>query len=170
MFYSKRNYYNKYKLPKEDEKYFKERPHQYHLIDYSQKPYTYHVYPLIDRMFMDRDYYWDLFAEDDNFNRFYTEPEEMEKLKSIKRYKFTFLFETTREFDKICKHLVIDKRFVSDLVRRMTAIKLNKIGIHTRQFYSEDMERIFMVLKCQGNVLRTRAEVSDLAINEINEV
>lgn len=48
------------------------------------------------------------------------------------------------------------------LLRKIMQVKINQIGVYTRQFYSEDLTKIFVVLKCQDNVLKMRAEVSSL--------
>ena len=45
------------------------------------------------------------------------------------------------------------------LLRNIISLKLNQIGIHTRQFYSSDYKRVFLVLKCQENILKLRAAV-----------
>lgn len=165
LFYSKNNYFKQYQPPTEEEESLEEsfEKIEYHTTDWDQKPHTYHVFPLITRLYMDNEFFGELFDINGyNDQNFFSDTEDSN---NVTRYKFTFLYNIDRAFDKKTKDMIIDKRFVRDLIRRLIALKLNKIGIYTRQFYSEDMKRIFMVLKSQPNVLKTRAEVSFYSTN-----
>ena len=109
----------------------------YFSTDFSQKPFSNYVFPLFDYFFTNKE----------------------NPLTILKRYHFSFLYEINNQYLKNVWDLVIDKRFLNKLLRNIMILKINTIGIHTRQFYSEDMRRIFLVMRCQDNVLRTRAEV-----------
>lgn len=81
-----------------------------------------------------------------------------------KKYFFSFLYDPiTFQHPDILK-MKVDSRFSMDLIREVMQIRLNRIGIHTRQFYSSDMKRIFMILKAQDGVLRITAEVQWLSV------
>lgn len=58
------------------------------------------------------------------------------------------------------QNLVIDRRIFGELIRKVIALKFNKIGIYTREFYSEDVKQVFMILKAQQSTLSQRAAVN----------
>lgn len=57
------------------------------------------------------------------------------------------------------EHLVIDKRILAMLIQRTILLKMNRVGLFTRKFYSEDLKNIFIVIKAQDNLLRQVASV-----------
>ena len=77
----------------------------------------------------------------------------------IERFRFSFLYEPNKNLMGKLDKLTIDKRIFYYLLKKVITIKINKTGIFTREFYSEDMTKVFMVLKCQENTLRKRAAV-----------
>ena len=104
---------------------------------FDQKPHQEYVIPLIENLYL-------------NHNK---------ELAAGKKYFFSFLFDPIAFNKPDILDMKIDKRFASDLLREVMQTRLNRIGIHTRQFYSSDLKRIFMVLKCQDGLLRITAEV-----------
>lgn len=75
------------------------------------------------------------------------------------RFRYTFLFNVDKYLFAIANHLVIDKRIFQLLLRKIILLKLNKVGFYTREFYGEDMKKIFVVLKAQKNLIKKRAAV-----------
>jgi hypothetical protein len=110
----------------------------YFSTNFDQKPLTNYFFPIMDNIFLNE--------EDPLFKK--------------ERYHFSFLYKTGTYLNKQVENYLIDKRFFNMLMRQIMQIKINQIGVHTRQFFSEDLTKIFMVLKCQENVLKMRAEVS----------
>lgn len=53
----------------------------------------------------------------------------------------------------------IDYRIVKNLIRKLIITRLNRLDIWTRQFYSKDIQKIFVVLKCGDRTLINRAKV-----------
>lgn len=82
-----------------------------------------------------------------------------ERVSKQERFQFTFLYNMNSEIMKTISEFRLDVRFFRLLMMNVMSFKMNQIGIHTRKFYSEDFKRVFMVAKCQDNVLRIRAEV-----------
>ena len=80
--------------------------------------------------------------------------------KNKRRYFFSFLLDTEALSSPDVKSLNIDNRIACELLRRVIAARMNQIGINARQFYSQDLKKVFMVLKCQDGLLRIMAEVS----------
>jgi hypothetical protein len=77
----------------------------------------------------------------------------------FERFQFSFLYDPNPFLlDKI-RHLVIDKRIFGSLMKKVINMKMSKIGIFAREFFSEDYKQIFMVLKAQDSTLRQRAMV-----------
>lgn len=76
------------------------------------------------------------------------------------RYFFTFVFRKEFFEHTSILDLEIDLRFVKKLLRNVISLKMNQIGIHTRQFYSSDYKKVFVVLKCQENALKLQAAVN----------
>jgi hypothetical protein len=66
---------------------------------------------------------------------------------SLERHQFTFLYDVDLEFNKSCAKLKIRRCFFQDIFRRVLLLKFNRMGIYTREFYSEDMKNIHCVLK-----------------------
>lgn len=127
-----------YQVSYEIRENFVSRKFDYFSTLYDQKPHATHVIPLIENLYLN----------------------ECKELAAGKKYFFSFLFDPIAFNKPEILNLKIDKRFAQDLIREAMQIRLNKIGIHTRSFYSSDIKRIFMVLKCQDAVLRITAEVS----------
>lgn len=55
--------------------------------------------------------------------------------------------------------MTIDVRFFKILLRRIINMKLNKLGFFTREFVSEDLKSVFLVMKAQENVIQKHADV-----------
>lgn len=79
----------------------------------------------------------------------------------FERHRFSFLYENNKLLQRRLKHLVIDKRILGFLLQNIIILKLNIVGIFTRNFYSEDLKQIFVVMKAQDNLLRQVAEVKN---------
>ena len=60
----------------------------------------------------------------------------------------------------VLRGFTIDLRIFYNLIRKMLIIKLNSTKIWTRQFYSQDLSLIFMVLKPLDSVFSMRALVN----------
>lgn len=73
---------------------------------------------------------------------------DIKELTAAKKFFFTFLYNSSAFNKPEILKMKIDKRFAWDLIREVMQIRLNRIGIHTRQFFSSDLKRIFMILKC----------------------
>ena len=69
------------------------------------------------------------------------------------------LFKFDDSFSKLLKGFTIDLRIFFNLLRKMIIIKLNADKIWTRQFYSQDLEKIFVILKPLDAVIENRAMV-----------
>ena len=76
----------------------------------------------------------------------------------LNRYQFTFLYSIGRRFIKNSSKLKIRRCFFNELFRNVLVLKFNRIGMYTREFYSEDLQHIYCVLKVQDPVLIERAE------------
>lgn len=80
----------------------------------------------------------------------------------LERYQFSMLYDIDAQFLKHCKKLKIRRCFFMELFRKVLVLKLNKIGIYTREFYSEDLRFINCALKVQDAVLVERAETYEV--------
>ena len=127
-----------YQVSYEIRENFVDRKFDYFSTLFDQKPHANHIIPLIENFYLN----------------------ECKELAAGRKYFFSFLFDPIVFNKPEILSLKIDKRFAQELIREAMQLRLNKIGIHTRQFYSSDIKRIFMVLKCQDGVLRVTAEVS----------
>ena len=113
-------------------------PTDYFSVTFDQKPYTYRMFPIMENLFHSQE----------------------NEIANEKRYHFTFLYDFDKNMFEIVKDYKVDIRFFRYLMKDIIQTKLNQIGMHTREFYSEDLTKIFMVIKCQHNVLQIWAEVS----------
>ena len=108
--------------------------HHYYSTLFSQKPYTDHILPVIENLYLNQ--------------------KNNQKERDWDRYHYTFVFNKEHLEDPTVLDLEIDIRFVKKIMRNTISVKLNQIGIHTRQFYSSDYKKVFIVLKSQENVLK----------------
>lgn len=69
------------------------------------------------------------------------------------------LFKFDDSLSRMLKGFTIDLRIFFNLLRKMVIIKLNADKIWTRQFYSQDLEKIFVILKPLDAVIENRAMV-----------
>lgn len=69
------------------------------------------------------------------------------------------LFKFDDSMSRLFRGFTIDLRVFFNLVRKMTIIKLNSDKIWTRQFYSQDLKKVFVVLKPLDSVIENRAMV-----------
>lgn len=58
----------------------------------------------------------------------------------------------------LLKGYTIEYRILSNLIRKVIITRLNRLDIWTRQFYSKDIKKIFLVLKCGDRTLNNRAK------------
>lgn len=72
----------------------------------------------------------------------------------------SLLFNFDDSVSQILSGFTIDLRIFYNLLRKMIIIKLNHDRIWTRQFYSEDLKQIFVVLKPLDSVIENRAMVN----------
>lgn len=73
----------------------------------------------------------------------------------------SLLFSFEDSLSHVLKGFTIDERIFHNLLRKMVLVKLNHDKVWCRQFYSQDLKSIFMVLKPLESVLENRALVSD---------
>ena len=85
---------------------------------------------------------------------------ENRKTSPIRRHLSSFLWSTDEKFVSVVSRLKIKKSNFIYLLRKVILLKYSTVGFHVREFYSEDLTRIFMVLKAQNTVLLEWAEVS----------
>lgn len=78
---------------------------------------------------------------------------------NLKKDRAGLLFNFDDNLAHILRGFTIDLRIFYNLLRKMTIIKLNHDKIWTRQFYSEDLKLIYVVLKPLESVLEARAIV-----------
>lgn len=69
------------------------------------------------------------------------------------------LFKFDDSMSRLLKGFTIDLRIFFNLLRKMVIIKLNADKIWTRQFYSQDLKKIFVILKPLDAVIENRAMV-----------
>lgn len=69
------------------------------------------------------------------------------------------LFQFDDSLSRLLKGFTIDMRIFFNLLRKMVIIKLNSDKIWTRQFYSQDLKKIFVILKPLEAVIENRAMV-----------
>ena len=60
---------------------------------------------------------------------------------------------------QVLKGFTIDLRMFYNLIRKIIIVKLNSDKIWTRQFYSQDLSKIFVILKPLDSVIENRALV-----------
>lgn len=137
IFHAKKFYEISYEITND---YHEKIQNHYFSTKFSQKPFTNYFFPLMENMFSNVE----------------------NPLTVFNRYNFSFLYDIDPHFMQEVKDMKVDRRFFQNIMREVMSIKINQIGMHTRQFYSEDLKKIFLVIKCQDNVLKIRAEVSIL--------
>lgn len=72
------------------------------------------------------------------------------------------LFQFDDNYRQVLKGFTIDLRVYFNLIRKIIIIKLNSDKIWTRQFYSQDLKKIFVVLKPLESVFENRALVDSI--------
>jgi uncharacterized membrane protein len=77
----------------------------------------------------------------------------------MKKREKSILFEFEDSYTRLLKGFTIDIRIFFNLLRKMVIIKLNSDKIWTRQFYSQDLKKIFVVMKPLDSVIENRAMV-----------
>lgn len=77
----------------------------------------------------------------------------------MKKREKSILFEFEDSYTRLLKGFTIDIRIFFNLLRKMVIIKLNSDKIWTRQFYSQDLKMIFVVMKPLDSVIENRAMV-----------
>lgn len=78
---------------------------------------------------------------------------------ALKKDPAGLLFNFDDSYSQVLRGFTIDLRIFSNLLRKMVIIKLNHDRIWTRQFYSEDLKTIYVVLKPLDSVIEARAMV-----------
>lgn len=78
---------------------------------------------------------------------------------NLKKDPKGLLFNFDDSLAMILSGFTIDIRIFFNLLRKMIIIKLNHDRIWTRQFYSEDLSHIYVVLKPLDSVIENRAMV-----------
>lgn len=76
------------------------------------------------------------------------------------------LFKFDDSMIRLLKGFTIDLRIFYNLLRKMIIIKLNSDKIWTRQFYSQDLKKIFVILKPLDAVIENRAMVNESKYRE----
>lgn len=71
------------------------------------------------------------------------------------------LFHFEESLSHVLKGFTIDLRLYFNLLRKMVMIRLNHDKVWSRQFYSQDLKNIFMVLKPLDSVIHNRAMVEE---------
>lgn len=71
--------------------------------------------------------------------------------------KAGFLFQFEDNFSNILRGYTIDQRIFHNLCRKYIIIKMNEAKIWTRQFYSRDLKKIYVVLKPLESAIMQRA-------------
>ena len=94
----------------------------------------------------------DLFSIRDMFNDLFKEDSDDVLLKP-----------TSTNIQVLLKDAKIDVRFLKQIFREMLIMKFNHAGFYTRQFYNENLSKIFIVVKAQDIDLRQRAEVEEMS-------
>jgi hypothetical protein len=79
--------------------------------------------------------------------------------KLLKTRDSGLLFHFDDNYRQVLKGFTIDLRVYFNLIRKIIIIKLNSEKIWTRQFYSQDLKKIFLVLKPLESVYENRALV-----------
>lgn len=78
---------------------------------------------------------------------------------NLKKSPAGLLFNFEDNVSQVLSGFTIDLRIFFNLLRKMIIIKLNHDRIWTRQFYSEDMKLIYVVMKPLDSVIENRAMV-----------
>lgn len=121
LFHSKKYYQESYDVHSLSESVTR----NYFSTPFSHKPFTEELLPLLEKTFLG----------------------DQKLLNDKKRHFFSFLLDTSAFDSPDIKSLTIDRRVAAEIIRSFLAIRFSHIGIHVRQFYSEDFKKIFMVLK-----------------------
>ena len=79
---------------------------------------------------------------------------------NLKKDSYGLLFNFDDSLSQILSGFTIDMRVFFNLLRKMIIIKLNHDRIWTRQFYSEDLKLIYLVMKPLDTVFENRAMVA----------
>ena len=74
-----------------------------------------------------------------------------------KSRKSPLLFSVDDSVVQVLTGYTIDQRIFLNLLRKIIVIKLNNESIWTRQFYSQDIKQIFVVIKPLESALKSRA-------------
>lgn len=85
---------------------------------------------------------------------------------NLKKDPSGLLFNFEDNLSHIMKGFTIDLRIFYNLLRKMVIIKLNHDKIWTRQFYSEDLSMIYLVMKPLDSVFEARAMVGSCNFRE----
>lgn len=78
----------------------------------------------------------------------------------LRKKEKSILFEFEDGYSRLLRGFTIDLRIFFNLLRKMIIIKLNSDKIWTRQFYSQDLKKIFVVMKPLDSVIENRAMVN----------
>ena len=69
------------------------------------------------------------------------------------------LFEFNDNLNVILRGFTIDQRIFYNMLRKMIIIKFNNEKIWSRQFYSQDLKKIYLVIKPIDSAIKNRAQV-----------
>ena len=83
---------------------------------------------------------------------------------NLKKDPAGLLFNYDDTLSQVMSGFTIDQRIFYNLLRKLIVIKLNQDKIWTRQFYSQDLKLIYLVLKPLDSVIQNRAMVVSLLI------
>lgn len=85
--------------------------------------------------------------------------EFVSSITNLRKDPGSLLFHFEDNLAHVFRGFTIDLRLFYNLLRKMIIIKLNHDKIWTRQFYSANLEQIYVVMKPLQSVLETRAQV-----------
>ena len=77
----------------------------------------------------------------------------------LKKESWSLLFNFDDNMTQVLSGFTIDMRVYYNLLRKIIVVKLNQDRIWTRQFYSEDLKMIYLVMKPLDSVIENRAVV-----------
>lgn len=132
-------------------KYGDEESPSYRDTPFRVRPFLYYFTPIFER--------YCLMADSEMVNFLNEISPTEDKLVKLRRFEFTFLFNFNGPNMFLIERLKLKRCLFEDLMRKVLIIKLNKIGFHTREFYSEDLTVIHLVIKAQHSMLLHWAEV-----------
>lgn len=80
-------------------------------------------------------------------------------IRKLLKSPIDLLFRFEENMASVLKGFTIDVRIFFHLMRKMIIIKMNNDRIWTRQFYSQDLKKVFLILKPMDPVIESRASV-----------